>query len=615
MNKRFYGSGKPHKKPLEKFSLQLMKPGSDKSLKPIFQKIGLPKDTQFIPDDFQLEALKTIPVSDCLVTAPTGAGKTWIAQEASKKIIMKNGKIWYGTPLKALTNSIHAAFSNIFGNDKVGILTGDFKENTDADIIIGTTEILRNQLYDAMHTGKNLECDLVILDEAHFLGDDQRGVVWEEIMIYLPVRIPLLLLSATIGNSHEVARWLESIRGKKCQVIEKFDRPVPLFPLFLHPSGTLFPLMQPSENNAKTPGLHKKVYKFNAAKKNFRDSYTKLPPFDQILDILAHYNLLPAIFFLKSRSECDQALKLCNSRLLKDHPDQKKNLLNRLDSLIKNNSHLSRHYHISHIEQKAVASHHSGHLPAWKVVVETLMAEGLLNAMFATSTVAAGVNFPARSVVILNSDRFNGMDFLPLTSSEFQQMSGRAGRRGKDNIGFAIMLPGRYMNLEYISELHSKTPDDINSQISINFSMVLNLLLSHTPEQIKILLEKSFAAFQINFDNKKSIKKRSGKALKKFGTGLEFLWHDFMDHLDFLKTYHFVSVDGQLTDDGLWASKLRIDAPLLVAQSIRLNLLPHSDPALLAAIICAFVNEKEFSDDPLYLSTISKRLKDCFLGI
>ncbi len=611
MKKRFYDTKKLHKNPRKKKTITQMNPGSDKALKQVFKKIGTPDNSVFTPDLFQLDALKAIKKSDCLVTAPTGAGKTWIAQEVSKTIANKKGKVWYATPLKALTNSIHAAFSKIFGPENVGILTGDIKENIEAKIIIGTTEILRNQLYDAMHTGKDLECDLVILDEAHFLGDEQRGVVWEEIMIYLPVRIPLLLLSATIGNSYEVAKWLERIRGKKCYIIEEHERSVPLYPLFIHPSGTLFPLLDSQLNDNNKPVLHKKVNKFNSAqKKFFRGSYNKLPPFDQILEILAHYNLLPAIFFLKSRAECDQAIKLCNSNLLSKKPDQKKMLKKQLDILVSKNSHLSKHHHRKYLENTGAAAHHSGHLPAWKVVVETLMAKGLLNAMFATSTVAAGVNFPARSVVVLNSDRFNGIEFMPLTSSEYQQMSGRAGRRGMDNIGFSIVLPGRYMDLKYISTLHSQAAADIDSQININFSMVLNLLLSHTPDQIKILLEKSFASYQISLG-----KKKGKRAQKRFGQDLEFLWYDFMDHMEFLIAHQFVSTNGQLTQDGLWASKLRIDAPLLVAQGIRKNLLPQNDPALLAAIICAFVNEKEFKDDPLYNSILPKRLKDSFLDV
>ncbi len=610
MKKRFYHSKKSYTKNKKKPFKSSMKPGSDKSLKHVFKNIGSPDNANFKADPYQIKALEAIQHSDCLVTAPTGAGKTWIAQEAAKNVFNNKGKIWYATPLKALTNSIHAAFSKLFGKENVGILTGDIKENTDAGIIIGTTEILRNQLYDSMDTGDNLTSSLVILDEAHFLGDEQRGVVWEEIMIYLPVRVPLLLLSATIGNPNQIAGWLESIRGKPCTVIENYERPVPLFPLFLHPSGTLFPFLEKNRENRKL-NLHKKVYKYKTAQKRFaRVSFGKLPPFAEILDVLAHYDLLPAIFFLKSRSDCDQAIKLCNGKMLKNDQQRRRDLLDCLDELVKDRPHLKKHHQRKYLEITGTAAHHSGHLPAWKVVVETLMAKGLLYAMFATSTVAAGVNFPARSVVVLNSDRFNGVEFMPLTSSEFQQMTGRAGRRGMDNIGFGIMLPGRHMDLTHIANLHVRKPSDIESRININFSMVLNLLLSHTPEQIKTLLDKSFASFLISQG-----KKRGKRAQRRFGPDLEFFWIDFMDHMDFLKEHQFVTGSGQLTEDGLWASKLRIDAPLLVAQSIRNNLLPQNDPAILAAIMAAFVNEKEFKDDILYNSALPKRLKDTFIDV
>ncbi len=609
MKKRAYPSKNSHKKPEKRSGIKKMKAGSDKSLKRVFKKIGKPGKTQFKPDEFQLQAIKAIEQSDCLVTAPTGAGKTWIAQQVAQKVIQNRGRIWYATPLKALTNSIHAQFSKLFKKENVGILTGDIKQNPDASIIIGTTEILRNQLYDAMYTGENLNCDVIILDEAHFLGDEQRGVVWEEIMIYLPVRISLLLLSATIGNPFQIAKWLESIRGQKCHVVQNHDRPVPLFPLFMHPSGTLFPLMQSCESEKKQR-LHKKVYKFeHAGRKPGIAPHGKLPPFADILEILDRYNLLPAIFFLKSRKECDQAIKLCNSSLISKRSGKKRDLKDKINDLVSGNPHLENHSQRLYLEQTGCASHHSGHLPAWKVVVETLMSQGFLHAMFATSTVAAGVNFPARSVVVLNSDRFNGVEFMALSPSEFQQMTGRAGRRGMDKIGFAIMLPGKFMDLKYVAQLINSPSLDIESQITINFSMVLNLLLSNTPDQIKMLLKKSFASYLIM-----SGKKRGRRAKKKFGKGLKFLWNDFLDHMDFLILEQFVTEDGELTQDGLWASKLRIDSPLLVAQSIRKNLLPQNDPALLAAIIGSFVNEKEFKDDILYSKALPKRLKQAFLN-
>jgi ATP-dependent RNA helicase HelY len=594
--KRYYYSPKNGKRKFGRRPRVLkIRPGADAGLKKVFSSIGVPDKKPFKPDPFQLKALSAIERTDCLVTVPTGAGKTWIAQQAMARIHKKGGRSWYASPLKALSNTKYGEFSEIFGAENVGILTGDRKENPDAPVIVGTTEILRNQLYDAMHKGVTLSTDLVILDEAHFLGDEDRGVVWEEIMIYLPARIPLLLLSATIGNANIIAKWLSSIRSKECIVVEETKRPVPLYPLFFHPSGTLFPL-----NDTKSPKksrLHKKVSDYvNSNRPPLLAPPHKLPPFGEIMRALNKYRLLPAIFFLKSRADCDHALDLCE-----EIPTLDKNRMarrsKRIEELVSQSPHIARHRQLWHLEHLAVGSHHSGQLPAWKLVLETLMTEGLLDAVFATSTVAAGVNFPARTIILLNSDRFNGRDFLPLSPTEFHQMTGRAGRRGMDHIGFAVTVPGKFMDIRLTAKLMASPPSDVVSQIKINFSMALNLLLSHTPDQIEDLLEKSFATYMII----KARKKR--RARKSLRDEHKRLWRDFLHHLNFLKDTGYVTEQGMLTADGTWASQLRVDQPLMIAQGFRLGIFPESDPALLAAVITLFVNERE-SDD-----TIEKMFK------
>jgi len=545
----------------------------------------VPDKTPFKPDPFQLKALSAIKHNDCLVTVPTGAGKTWIAQQAIAQVHQKNGRSWYASPLKALSNTKYSEFIDIFGVENVGILTGDRKENTDAPIIVGTTEILRNQLYDAMHQGVTLSSDFVVLDEAHFLGDEDRGVVWEEIMIYLPSRIPLLLLSATIGNADVIAEWLSSIRSKKCIVIKETKRPVPLYPLFLHPSGTLFPLT--TQGVSKKDRLHKKVAAYvDNDRPPLLSPPHKLPPFGKIIRVLKKYQLLPAIFFLKSRADCDHALDLCLENLTLDQ-NRKVRRIQKIQELMSQNPHMRRHRQMWHLEDLAVGSHHSGQLPAWKLVLEALMTEGLLDAAFATSTVAAGVNFPARTIAFLNSDRFNGRDFVPLNPTEFHQMTGRAGRRGMDQIGFTLTVPGKFMDIGLTAKLMASPPSDVDSQIKINFSMVLNLLLSHTPGQIEDLLQKSFATYTL-------IKRRKKRPIRKpFKNEHTHLRKDFLHHLDFLKKTGYATESGTLTDDGIWASQLRVDQPLMIAEGFRREIFPESDPALLAAMIALFVYERE----------------------
>ncbi len=763
-----------------------IKPSIDPRLRSVFSRIGTPEKGPFRPDPFQLKALSAIKHSDCLVSAPTGSGKTWIAIKAIEAVHKNNGRSWYASPLKALSNSKYLEFGAHFGRENVGILTGDRVENPDAPIIVGTTEILRNQLYDAMHKGEDLSADLVILDEAHFLGDGDRGVVWEEIMIYLPARVPLLLLSATIGNSRQIADWLQSLRGKECVVIEERERPVPLFSLFLHPTGRLLPLIG-------RKGLDKKVADYlNNPKGPTLTSGKRLPPFGEILDVLRKYNLLPGIFFLKSRADCDDALDRCTSTM-RQSGSNRRGLNRRIDGLIKEYPHLARHNQLRHLRTIAVAAHHSGQLPLWKLVIEDLMTNGLLDAVFATSTVAAGVNFPARSIIFLNSDRYNGYRFVPLTATELHQMTGRAGRRGMDNIGFAVVIPGPFMDGPLVATLLKSPPEDVLSQIRIDFSMVLNLLLSHKPEEIKGILFSSFANYLDLKNRDEGIEERlkeSGKRLmdlvphslcgspdsvltlsrrraalrsemrkikedqKKLETDLsrianlipgrlfldkrsrlycvikrhtkkdtngvlacrlkfrrgrkkppktrffapekvlaildkvvnvqsanepttlqsilsrvaseeapsplkslplgdeeiskvkplrdrisllreeldqlicnrcehfavchgrqkgasraalkgfahlwqaasavrENLWADFVRQLDFLKAEGYVRDNGTLTDDGRWASQLRIDQPLMIAEGLRLGLFPGSDPALLAGLMATFVYDRE----------------------
>lgn len=215
----------------------------ENAVRNLLSGIGTPAPVPFVPDDFQIEALEAIENEDVLVTAPTGSGKTWIAREAIRRLLADGKRAWYTTPLKALTNSKYQEFGLEFGFENVGILTGDRKENFSAPLIVGTTEIYRNQLFDALRNGEQVGTDLVILDEAHYLGDEDRGHVWEESIILSPSRIRLLLLSATIGNADEFAKWIEEVRDVKVHIINRAgSRPVELRAAFLAPDTELYPL-------------------------------------------------------------------------------------------------------------------------------------------------------------------------------------------------------------------------------------------------------------------------------------------------------------------------------------------------------------------------------------
>jgi len=218
--------------------------GLSRELRRLLEGIGTPAPAPFKPDPFQTEALAALENEDVLVTAPTGSGKTWIAREEIRRLLAAGKRAWYTSPLKALTNSKYQEFTDEFGAGNVGILTGDRKENADAPLIVGTTEIYRNQLFDSLRGGSEIRADLVVLDEAHYLADEERGHVWEEAIILSPPRIRLLLLSATIGNAEEFAAWMEEVRGVRCGVVSRPGaRPVPLRAAFLLPDGQLLPLL------------------------------------------------------------------------------------------------------------------------------------------------------------------------------------------------------------------------------------------------------------------------------------------------------------------------------------------------------------------------------------
>src|SRR5215210_7914230 len=235
-----------------------------RELRRLLEGIGTPHPAPFKPDPFQTEALAALEHEDVLVTAPTGSGKTWIAREEIRRLLAAGKRAWYTSPLKALTNSKYQEFREEFGESQVGILTGDRKENGDAPLIVGTTEIYRNQLFDSLRSGTNIRADLVVLDEAHYLADEERGHVWEEAIILSPPRVRLLLLSATIGNAEEFAAWMEEVRGVRCGVITRPGaRPVPLRAAFLYPDGNLAPLLD--ERGGLNPEIARIIEREKAA--------------------------------------------------------------------------------------------------------------------------------------------------------------------------------------------------------------------------------------------------------------------------------------------------------------------------------------------------------------
>ncbi len=343
----------------------------------------------------------------------------------------------------------------------------------------------------------------MVLDEAHYLGDSERGVVWEEVIIYLPPRVRLLLLSATVENAEQLARWLEFVRGEGCATVFSDERPVPLYPLFLMPDGEVTPLRRRGE-------LFPKVRHFleSAAGRRDRDP-RRLPPIGHALKALEATNLLPAIFFLKSRNDCDLGLSLAaGSRLARD-PARHAELLAEVDAFLEAYPFLRDHPQLGALRSLQVppTTPASAH---WKLLVNGSCSGACSGPSSAPPR--GGGSIPARTVVITQSDRFNGREFVELSATDLLQMTGRAGRRGMDKIGFCLAVPGPFNDVPLIASLLRSAPEPIESQISINFSMVLNLLLSQRPAEIKQLLGLSLATFQRLERAKGSASARRGRA-------------------------------------------------------------------------------------------------------
>ncbi len=448
--------------------------------------IGFP----FELDEFQKEACDCIANKESVVVcAPTGAGKTVIAEFAIQLALENNERIFYTTPLKALSNQKFYDFGIKYGTEKVGLLTGDTSINRNAQIVVMTTEVFRNMLYCTNFgsiTDNMQSVRYVVLDEVHYMNDEQRGTVWEESIIYCPTDVQIIALSATVANADKLTEWINTVHSKT-KLINTDFRPVPLRYYYFDSSqpDRLLPLLTPNGM------LNKKI---RPEKKEFRrgkpqqKSHVK-----EVVRNLFEKDMLPAIYFTFSRKKCDEQMEKCVSLDLVTKEEQEK-IKQIIDEYLAENPYLYNNKHMEYLYQ-GVASHHAGLLPSWKLLVEKLFQEGLIKVVFATETLAAGINMPARSTVISSISKRTDSGHRTLTPSEFLQMSGRAGRRGMDEVGYVTVVGTPFQSPQEVAELVLSDANPLESRFAPSYSMVLNLLQRFTLEEAKELVLKSFGYF------------------------------------------------------------------------------------------------------------------------
>ena len=441
-------------------------------------------------DDFQEEAVFHINNGKSVVVcAPTGAGKTCIAQHAIHKALETGKRIFYTTPLKALSNQKFSDFSAKYGADKVGLLTGDTSINRDGQIVVMTTEVFRNMLYGTNFgsiTDNLREVKYVVLDEVHYMNDEQRGTVWEESIIYCPTNVQIIALSATVANSQELTDWINTVHSKT-ELVNTDFRPVPLrFYYFDSSQPTkLLPLLTPSGCLNSKIKPERKQFSHGKMKQK---SYVK-----EVVRNLEQNDMLPAIYFTFSRRKCDEQMEKCAGLELVTKAERAR-IRQFIDEYIAENPYLYNNKHIEYL-LCGVASHHAGLLPSWKILVEKLFQQGLIKVVFATETLAAGINMPARSTVISSTSKRTDSGHRMLTASEFLQMSGRAGRRGMDEVGYVTVVGTPFQSPEEVAELVLSDANPLESRFSPSYSMVLNLLQRFSLDEAKELILKSFGYF------------------------------------------------------------------------------------------------------------------------
>jgi ATP-dependent RNA helicase HelY len=458
-------------------------------------------------DDFQVRALDAIDAGhSVLVAAPTGSGKTVVGEYAVERALEEGNKAFYTTPLKALSNQKFGDLVMRYGNERVGLLTGDNSINGDAPVVVMTTEVLRNMIYARSPALHGLR--YVVLDEVHYLENAWRGPVWEEVIIHSPPDVDLVCLSATVSNAEEVADWLRTVRGSADAVIEE-RRPVELTHLYLiGDKGSqellLLPTFVDGRPNPQAAHLDASVARDPGGRRRERPRFFT-PRRAEVVELLHEQSMLPAIYFIFSRAACDDAVRACRGAGLRlTSPAERGEIRAIAEAKVEaladaDLSVLGYGEWLDGLEA-GIAAHHAGMVPPFKEAVEQCFAAGLVKVVFATETLALGINMPARSVAIEKLTKFTGERHEFLRPGEYTQLTGRAGRRGIDEIGFAVVLWSPFVPFDQVAGLASTRTYALTSAFRPTYNMAANLVRRYRPEQAHHLLNLSFAQYRADAD-------------------------------------------------------------------------------------------------------------------
>ena len=486
---------------------------------------------RFDLDPFQIAGCHALEDGrSVLVAAPTGAGKTIVGEFAIHLAMLAAAeKAFYTTPMKALSNQKFRELQEVYGEDEVGLLTGDTNINGGARIVVMTTEVLRNMLYADSSALRGLR--YVVMDEVHYLADRFRGAVWEEVIIHLPPDVRLVSLSATVSNAEEFGDWLGTVRGDT-EVIVSETRPVPLeqhvlvrgdlLPLFDDRAGIATALV--NQELMRIRGGSGARYENNRQAQQYRSAggreSGRRPPRGgrrpvrtanvqriermdrpEVVQLLERANLLPAIFFIFSRAGCDGAVQQVRRSGLRlttrEERDEIRRVVDeRTRTLAEDDLHVLGYWEWRENLERGIAAHHAGLLPSFKEVVEELFRRKLVKVVFATETLALGINMPARTVVLEKLEKFNGEARVAITSGEYTQLTGRAGRRGIDVEGHAVIQWTEALDPQAVAALASRRTYPLNSSFRPTYNMAVNLIDQVGRERAREVLESSFAQFQ-----------------------------------------------------------------------------------------------------------------------